>query len=221
MQKQTIIFDVDGTLLDTERVYTDSWLIAGPEFGYEITRDVPLRTRGFSVEASEKLMKEIYGADFPFQEVRAARIRISEEQIRKKTAEELLKPYVKETLEELKNRGYQLAVATSSESNVTRNHLVYAGIFHYFSAIVSGDMIKRGKPHPDIFLKAAELCHAAPETCIAVGDSPADVESAHAAGMAVILVPDLARSNDETKALCFKVLDNFEHLTETVEALNR
>lgn len=218
--RKTIIFDVDGTLLETERIYTDSWVIAGTRFGYEITRDMMLRTRGYSVEATRNLLRDLFGEEFPFEAVREARIEASEEEIRKKTAEELLKPFVKETLKSLDKLGYRFAVATSTGAEMTKDHLVRAGIFHYFSAIVSGEMVQFGKPHPEIFLKAAELAGAKPEDCIAVGDSPADVLSAHNAGMEVILVPDLAKNDEKTRSLCFKVLDSFEHVTDAIEEIN-
>ena len=217
--KNTIIFDVDGTLLNTEPLYINAWIEAGPRFGYEIGREVPLKTRGVSVQLCVREFQKAYGDDFPFHEIRAERIRIANELFYSMPKEELLMEGVQETLEALKEEGYSLAIASSTEINDTIEHLRHAGILEYFSSIVGGDMVEKGKPNPDPFLLAASMIGAKPSDCIVIGDSPNDILTAKAAGMEMILIPDVSPATDEQKAYCSAVLTSMKDALPVIHAI--
>ena len=213
---RAIIFDVDGTLLDTERIYMHAWQKAGASFGYAIPREVLLQTRAVSSSVSESLFLRACGPDFPYSRIRAERVIISERIIDSSPAHTLRMPYAQEILEWLKEQGYILAVASSTDLSKTRAHLEHAGLLNFFSAIVGGDMVENGKPQPDIFLEAAALCRVLPRHCLVVGDTPADVLGGTAAGMKVVLIPDQVPLDSQTSSLSWKVLSGLEQLKDTV-----
>jgi len=216
--KNTVIFDVDGTLLDTERIYMEGWRQGGALLGYHVTQEALLKTRAISREAAIPIYRACCGADFPYDEIRAHRTRIAEEIIAASTPEQLWMPGVPETLEALKARGVRMAVATSTKLEYTRAHLIQAGLLDYFPVIVTGEMVENGKPAPDIFLLAAQRLGSEPGECVVVGDTPADVFAGHAAGMEVYLIPDQVPANPETAARSHRVLEHMGQLLTAMEA---
>ena len=213
---KAIIFDVDGTLLNTERIYMHSWKIAGKAAGFDISQDTLLRTRAINRAEAKKIFQDALGTDFDYDAIQKARTVISEEIIAQ--SDDLLLPGVTEALDALKANGYPMAVASSTGREKTVAHLDHAGLLHYFDAVVGGDMVQRGKPNPDIFLKAAELLGVQPEDCIVVGDTPADVKAAVAANMPPVLIPDCVTPDETIKAMCHRVLDSMCQLISVIEA---
>lgn len=218
---KTILFDVDGTLLNTEVIYMRAWQQAGAKFGYTIPWEVLLQTRAINHDLAEQCMRRCCGEDFRMDTIRPERVRLAEREIADTPADQLLMPHVRQTLAWLKQRGYALAVASSTGREGTNSHLAHAQLLDQFDAVVGGDMVKHGKPAPDIFLLAAELAGARPEECLVVGDTPADVNSAFAAGIKMILIPDQVPANDHTRRHSWKVLDSLAQLPEAVQEWER
>lgn len=212
----TIIFDVDGTLLDTEKIYMQAWREAGAFAGYPIPEEALRQTRAVNRNVAKEVFCRFCGPDFPYDAIQKERVRISEEIIAAATDEQLQKPCAKMVLDKLMGRGYILAVASSTGREKTVEHLRHAGLLHYFPVVVGGDMVERGKPEPDIFLKAAQLSGTRPEHCLVVGDTPADVYAATAAGMPVILIPDQVPANGRTTTLSRKVLNGLDQLLDVI-----
>lgn len=219
--KTVVIFDVDGTLLNTEKIYMQAWSESAMAFGYQIPEQALLQTRAVSRAVAIAKFKEFCGEDFPFEAIRKGRVRIAEEIIMNTPAEELRMPYARETLQLLRDRGYILATASSTDYATGCSHLEHAGLLDLFHAIVGGDMVQRGKPEPDIFLKAAEMCGASPENCILVGDTPADALGGTAAGMDVILIPDQVPANEQTTRLSRQILNNLNELPGALGTLGK
>ena len=213
---KAIIFDVDGTLLDTERIYMQAWREAGALFGYTVTEEVLMKTRAVSKAIAVKAFMDGCGQDFPYEDVRKERMRIGEAMIYGATPQQLLKKGVLEVLDTLKAQNIPMAVASSTAYDQTVAHLKHAGLLEYFHVIVGGDMIQRGKPNPDIFLKAAQLLGAEPQDCVVVEDSPAGIKAAYAAEMKPVLIPDVVPANEETAALSTAVLDNISQLLTVI-----
>ena len=216
---KAVIFDVDGTLLNTERIYMQAWKEAGAQAGFDVPQDVLLRTRAIHKADAIKIFQEALGPTFDYEALHPVRTAISEALIAKST--NLLLPGVKETLEALKSKGCPMAVASSTGYKKTAEHLEHAGLLHYFDAVVGGDMEERGKPNPDIFLKAAELLGIAPEDCLVVGDTPADIKAATAAGMRRILIPDCVHPDETIRAKSHHVLDSMHQLVGILEGVSR
>ncbi len=206
---EAIIFDMDGTLLDTEMVFRDVVYDVSATLGFEMREEVHLGMVGASHEASNALLVEAYGLTFPYA--------IFDEHCRKAMKQRMaeavpVKAGVREILGELKARGIPAAVATSSRSPHAIGHLGAAGLLDAFETIVTRDDVTHPKPHPEPYLTAAGRLGKAPAVCIAVEDSHAGVRAAHAAGMQTIMVPDLVRPSDEIRRLCAAVLDSLHDL---------
>lgn len=211
---KAIIFDVDGTLLDTERIYMEAWRKAGRMFGIAINEDVLLRTRAIPSKEGRKIFEEALGPAFDYEKVQPERVRIAEELITRTTAEALCLPGVRTILRKLKEYGIPMAVASSTSTQKTVAHLAHAGLLHYFGAVIGGDMVERGKPNPDIFWMAADRLGMPYDQCLVVGDTPADVNAATAAGMPVILVPDQVPVTADSKEKAQCVLTQIDQMLE-------
>lgn len=212
---KAVIFDVDGTLLDTERIYMQAWKAAAAEQGYVMPDRVLQMTRAVNTKDAARIFEEEIGNGFSYAKTRPIRVRIAEEIIARESP--ILKPGVLELLAYLEEKGIRLAVASSTNTQTTREHLAASGIADRFEVIVGGDQIVNGKPHPDIFLRAAELLGEAPENCMVVEDSPAGIRAGAAAGMKVILVPDQAVITQEILELSDTVLESLLEMPAYLE----
>ncbi|MDB5542011.1 MAG: Haloacid dehalogenase [Devosia sp.] len=204
-----IVFDMDGTLLDTEMVFKEIVWDVSADLGFEMTDLIHHAMVGSSHETTNKLLVEAYGVSFPYT--------IFDEKCRTLMRERMedvvpVKPGVHELLAELKARRIPAAVATSSRAPHALGHLGGAGILSMFEAVVTRDDVINPKPHPEPYLMAARRLGIEPELCIAVEDSHTGVRAAHAAGLQTIMVPDLVRPSDEIRALCIAVMDSLHDL---------
>jgi len=204
-----VVFDMDGTLLDTELVFRSIVFDVAGELGYEMTDAVHLAMVGSSHEVTNRLLTEAYGVTFPYD--------MFDEKCRHMMKEKLadtvpVKPGAREFLTELKARGVPLAVATSSRSVHALGHLGRAGLLDMFDVVVTRDDVQHPKPHPEPYLLAAKRLRVDPVRTLAVEDSHSGVRAAHAAGMQTIMVPDLVHPTDEIAALCVGVMDSLHHL---------
>ena len=122
-----------------------------------------------------------------------------------------------ELLEYLKEQHFKIAIATSSSLKNTMNHLNEVGILSYFDVIVTGDLVKKAKPDPEIYLTASQKLVIEPQECYALEDSYHGLKAAYYAGMKAILIPDIKSPSEETLKIAYKKLDN---LLEVIELLN-
>lgn len=214
---KAVIFDVDGTLLDTERIYMQAWKDAAAELGYVITDALLRKTRAINVKDAARIFEADIGNGFSYDKTRAVRVRIAEEIIKRESP--ILKPGVTELLDWLTEKGIRLSVASSTHLKGTQEHLAESRILDRFEVVVGGDMVTKGKPNPDIFLKAAELLGVEPSECIVVEDSPAGIRAAVSAGMKAVLVPDQAAITDEIIAMSDAVLDSLHEMPAYMEEM--
>lgn len=128
------------------------------------------------------------------------------------------KPGLFPLLKEMDKRGIKRAVASSNKKDVIETSLKCIGVFYRMDALVHPGMVDKVKPHPDIFLKAAQILGAAPGECLVLEDSRSGVEAAFAAGIPVIFIPDLDRPSPETLKLCLHQFDSLFDVLDYIQA---
>jgi HAD superfamily hydrolase (TIGR01509 family) len=194
-----VIFDMDGLIFDTERPIRQVILDAVLAVGFEMPEAFYQTMIGVPGPECDALIKAHFGPGFPFEVFNSA--------CRAEIARVLgdgvaIKPGAAELIGELHVRQVPIALATSSGREHAERHLGAADLRRFFSAVVTRNDVSRGKPHPDLFLKAARHLHVAPERCLVLEDSHNGVRAAHAAGCLPVMVPDLLDATDEIRHLC-------------------
>ena len=175
----TILFDMDGTLFDTEKHYQWAWRKAIADAGYELDASEVLKLRSLGAPYNVAQFQEWFGEEVDYRAIRQERVDLMKDML----AHEIpLKPQVPQTLEKLRQMGYSMAVVTATAQEQAVSNLKLAGLLPFFDHVISASMVKRGKPAPDVYLYACEVLGVQPENCYAVEDSPNGVMSAHAAG---------------------------------------
>ena len=203
------IFDMDGLMFDTERVFLYAWDYAGEQMGLGKAGYMVMRTLGMNTESCNQAWRDEFGEDVDIPAMWAhSRDFLEDYYSRNRVA---VKPGLYELLAYLKERGYKLAVASSTKRHKVEKHLADADVRHYFDAVICGDMVEKSKPEPDIYLKAAAALGVNPEDCIALEDSRNGLLSAHSAGMQAIMVPDLWQPDETVKAF---IVGPFKSLLE-------
>ena len=189
------VFDMDGLMFDTERLVYSNWQTMMDERGYPYDLTFFKRTVGKRKLEVQQIYFSAYGADFPYWELAdLGKARYVERIAREGIP---VKPGLYELLDFLKERGVKIALATSTSRQTAELNLRSANVTAYFDALVCGEDVVNGKPHPEVFLTAAARLDIAPEACAAFEDSINGIISAHAAGMTTVMVPDLIPPTEE------------------------
>lgn len=213
---EALIFDVDGLLLDSERIVQRSWELAGNELGILHMGERIYHTLGMNAAGRKDYFAKAVCADFPHEEF-TQRTRkyfygiVEEEGLPLKTG-------ARELLSYAKGEGYKIGLATSSRKEYARKALEAVGVFDCFDGAVFGDMVSRSKPDPEIYQKACALLKVRPQKSIALEDAPGGIRSAYAAGMHPIMIPDLVQPTEEIRALTYRC---FNTLAEVIPLLQR
>ena len=199
-----VLLDMDGTLLDTEKVYFNSLVAALNAHGYtDDTVALCQAMVGLPGPDCEAMLHAHYGRIFPLADINRAFITNRDEFL---SAGLPLKSGAVELLDALQAAECPMAIVTSSSQRTADAHLTLAGIRHRFEIILTRDDVTRGKPSPDLYLLAASRLGHMPEVCVAVEDSNHGVAAAHAAGAITLMVPDMVSPTEESRARCAAVL---------------
>lgn len=196
-----VLFDMDGLVLDTEKLYTRFWQEAANALGYPMTKEQALGMRSLNRGAGLAKMQSYFGPDVDYDLIRNKRIELMDAFVEKEGV--ILKPGIHELLAYLKEQGLKTAIATSSPLERTLLYLGSVGLQNSFDELVSGYMVEKGKPEPDIYLYAAKKLGVKPEECMVLEDSPAGILAAHRAGCLPVMVPDQDEPDEATEKLLY------------------
>ena len=195
-----VIFDMDGVIFDSERAYIEAYKRLAPKYGLGDVEQACIDSIGVTFDKAREIFCSYKGSDFDFdsyrEDVRA--------ELRKKDYD--LKPGVYELFDWLEANGVPTALASSTRYATVSGMLDKAELTERFSAIVCGDMVAHSKPHPEIFLTAAERLGAPAADCWVIEDSYNGIRAAHNAGMHPLMVPDVLQPDDEMLELADAVL---------------
>lgn len=212
--KKGAIFDMDGLLFDTEKYYRDGWEQVAGEFGVTHNPEFPKAVCGTSKESMFEVIRAYYPSvdaeEFVRRclEVVEARMRVSIDE----------KPGLHEILSFFRENGVRMAIGSSSARHAIENNLRMTGITEYFGVIVSGQEIQRGKPDPEIFLRAAKGLGLAPEDCYVFEDAINGIRAGAAAGCAAVMIPDMTEPTEEVYRIGAGV---YGSLNEAADAIRR
>ena len=217
---KAVLFDMDGTVFDTEVIYRRCWFRAAEDVGFDEDMDLFFeRVGGLNLTDMADLFHRVYGDSVPFEILWARWLACIDDEM----ACDVLpfKAGAPEILFALKEQGIKIALVTSSGHKTVARYLQMSRLESVFDVIMTGDRVTHGKPHPEIFLSAAEKLGIAPEHCVVIEDSPNGIKAGHAAGMFTVMVPDLHPCTKELEALLWHRCDTLSDLIPLIENENK
>jgi len=214
---KAVIFDMDGLILDTERVAMRAWMSAAAAHGLNLDESVYHGLIGLSGEAGRDYLRRQSWTDAAIHQLEKAAWHNYVELLDAEGVPH--KDGLFELLDFLDAKRLPRAVATSTKTANARRRLRKVGVLQRFDAIVGGDQVEHGKPAPDIFLRAAACLDRCAQDCVVLEDSRNGVRAGAAAGMRVILVPDICPIDVETEQLASCTAESLHHVIAKLEEL--
>lgn len=212
---KAVIFDMDGLLLDTEKLLVRFWVQAANDAGFGMTVEDGLYVRSLHRSYAIPYFKDRFGDGFDYFKIRSKRMELMKEYLLTHSLE--LKKGARELLEYLNEMKIPAAVCTATDEERTRDYLDRTGILGRFDKIICAAMVERGKPAPDIYKFAADKLGRKPGECLALEDSPNGVRSAAAAGCVTVMVPDLTQPDEELSKLLYAKADSLDDVKSILE----
>ncbi|MGN0500123.1 MAG: HAD family hydrolase [Ruminococcus sp.] len=203
MKIKGVIFDMDGVILDSEKLYVRFWCEAGRFYGFPMEEKHALSIRSMARPLASEKLRGIFGSSFDYDAVRSKRVELMDKYVEENGIE--LKDGAEDLLVHLKENGYRIALATATPPERAEKYLRLHDLYKYFDVTVSASMVSLGKPAPDIYLRAAEMLGLSAQSCLALEDSPNGIRSASSAGCVTVMVPDLDLPNDDILPLLHSV----------------
>ena len=212
-----LIFDMDGLMLNTEPLYQEAWQKAAHELGYTLSPELYISLVGRSTAEADRMLSQIFGEAFPVAAFNERWDALWRELLEHRGI--ALQPGLIPLLDWVEARAIPTAVGTSSNRAEAELCLSLAEIRDRFSTVITVDQVAAGKPEPDIFLATANRLETLPKQCLVLEDSNAGVHAAHAAGMPVVMIPDLQMPNEATKAIAQKILPSLHEVLTWLQCL--
>lgn len=214
---QAVIFDMDGVLFDTERIMKEGWQKAGEKLDFTLTEEQLGQMRGGSREQNAALFEKWFAGRIDYHYARTIRSQYLAEYIEYYSLPQ--KKGLQEIVSYLTEEKIPWAVATSTPRKRAAHYWDMAGISKAISASVCGDEVKKSKPDPEIFLKAAQKLRIKPENCLIVEDSRNGLKAGRASGACTCMVPDLTPFAPDLEPFCDYVCKDLIQLKELLSSL--
>lgn len=215
MQMKGAIFDMDGLLFDTEKVYQETWHEIAREHNVKLGDGFLEAISGTSGEQMCRILERYYQVSDGTDIMQECMVRVQQ----KLSVHVPIKEGVREILNFFREKGIRMAIASSSSVQQIESNLKISGINEYFTEIVSGNEVDRGKPAPDIFLLAARRIDCRPEECFVFEDSKNGICAGHKAGCVTIMVPDLIKPTPEIVPYCFRIYSGMREARKEIGAM--
>ncbi len=203
-------FDLDGLLIDSEKVYNVCWVQASKDLGYTITPQMALELRSCDGHLAQSIYEGWFGPEVDYFKIRARRIEIMEEAVRHTPLE--IKPGAIDVLKFLNQNGIGVSIVTATPMERARSYVHDVGLDKAVSNVISTKQVSRGKPYPEVYQFACQQRSIEPQSALAFEDSPNGIKSAKGAGCNTVLIPDLTPLDEAISPyvdFCFSSLVEF------------
>ena len=215
---KAVLFDMDGTLLDTESIGLKAWQYIIDKYSLNIDLTLPIKSIGLNHKSTAKLFHDELGENFPYEKYWDEGMAYFKEYERTKGVPvkkgfDVLSAFLKEN-------SIKMIVATSTYHDSATESLKRAGIYEKFDGLVGGDEVENGKPAPDVFLKAVSLTGLSADECLVIEDSENGIKASLAAGIKCIYIKDIKDICDELKATAYRECKDMSEVCEVIKELN-
>lgn len=214
---EAVIFDMDGVIFDSEALVLKTWKQVAVKYGIPDIEETCRECLGTNHEATKNIFKKHYGEDFPYDTYKKEMAELFHQQAAGGNLEK--KPGIHELLEYLRSLKIKTGLASSTREEIVKKELSEGGLLSYFDEIVCGDMVKRSKPAPDIYLEACRRLLVKPEHCYGIEDSYNGIRALKSAGMHPLMVPDLAEPTEEMEMLSECILPSLHEVKEYLKKI--
>ena len=215
MKYKAVIFDMDGVIFDSERLVLESWKQIAEKYGIQNVEEVLIKCIGVNAVITRDIFLEYYGKDFPYDMYKTECSSLFHTWCKTKGLP--IKKGVTELLKYLNDSGYKVGIASSTRYAIVKEELEEAGLLPYFHNLTGGDMLKKSKPEPDIFLMACESLSVKPEEAIGIEDSYNGIRALSRAGMLPVMVPDMIAPDEEMKDLAEFIFDDLLEVLKWIQ----
>lgn len=216
---KAVVFDMDGLMFDTEKIGIRTWNTLSEELGYPKLFNLIYTCFGTNDNFKRKYFAEVLGDDFPYDYFRKREIEVTGKTLEEEGVPH--KPGLVELLQYLKDNKIKRAVATSTPQNPALKHIKSAGVYDYFDVIITGDMTQKGKPEPDIYLKACEELDVDPKDAMGLEDSFNGIRAVFSAGMKAVMIPDMVEPDDEMRSKCYAIKESLTDVISLIDEINK
>lgn len=210
-----VLFDMDGVILDSEKLYTRFWAEACQSFGFPMTFQQALGLRSLNHEAAQTYLSSLFGPEIRYPDVHKRRIELMSAYVDRHGVE--AKPGVRQLLTYLREHNIPYALTTASPQDRIESHLGSLGLLELFDHICTAYQVPHGKPEPDIYLLGAKTIGLPPENCLALEDSYTGMLAAHRAGCKATIVPDLDQPGENILAIAYAKADSLLDVIDMIK----
>lgn len=211
---KAVLFDMDGTMFDTEKIGWDGFLRAFKAYGYDVSDELSQRLIGCTYPMMQQILTEEFGEDLPLDEIMKIREVYMDEYLKKNGVPE--KPGLRSLISYLVENDIPIGVVSANRSSQIYRYLRMAGLAQFVDTVICAQDLANPKPDPMAYLKGAHALDVAPEDCLVVEDSPIGAQAGINAGMPTVMIPDMVAPTAEIRK---EVVGIYPNLYRVVQLL--